>query len=76
METIVAQDVSIDYIVEGEGFPLVLMPEPRGTLGLWAPYIPLLGEMCRMHSGVCSYWVFPVCPRDSGHWPVTRPVVA
>lgn len=35
------------YEIEGEGFPLLLTPGYRGTPMLWAPQIPLLGELCR-----------------------------
>jgi len=35
------------YEMAGEGFPLLLTPGYRGTPMLWAPQIPLLGELCR-----------------------------
>ena len=36
--------VHFSYAIAGDGFPLVLTPGPQG---IWAPYIPLLGELCR-----------------------------
>jgi len=38
------------YETAGDGFPLVLTPGPQGV---WSPYIPLLGELCRtiMYTG-------------------------
>lgn len=47
MPTMMLQDIQVTYVSEGEGFPLVLVPEPQRAVDLWAPYIPLLGEMCR-----------------------------
>jgi pimeloyl-ACP methyl ester carboxylesterase len=38
----------ISYRIEGEGFPLVLIPAAEGTIGDWAPALPLLGELCRV----------------------------
>lgn len=35
------------YEMEGEGFPLLLTPGHHGTPMLWAPQLPLLGELCR-----------------------------
>jgi pimeloyl-ACP methyl ester carboxylesterase len=35
------------YDSEGEGFPLLLMPEPQGNTAFWLPCMPLLGELCR-----------------------------
>ena len=47
MPTMMIQSSHVTYVSEGEGFPLVLAPDPQGTVDLWTPYIPLLGEMCR-----------------------------
>jgi pimeloyl-ACP methyl ester carboxylesterase len=47
MPTMMLHNSPVTYVVEGEGFPLVLAPEPQGTMDLWSAYIPLLGEMCR-----------------------------
>jgi pimeloyl-ACP methyl ester carboxylesterase len=38
----------ISYLIEGEGFPLVLIPDAEGTIYDWAPALPLLGELCRV----------------------------
>ncbi|MCZ6875542.1 MAG: hypothetical protein O7G88_18790 [bacterium] len=35
------------YAVEGEGFPLILVPALDGLVSDWAPQMPLLGELCR-----------------------------
>ena len=42
--------VHFSYETAGDGFPLVLTPGPQGV---WSPYIPLLGELCRtiMYTG-------------------------
>jgi pimeloyl-ACP methyl ester carboxylesterase len=44
------QGVHFSYETAGDGFPLVLTPGPQGV---WSPYIPLLGELCRtiMYTG-------------------------
>jgi pimeloyl-ACP methyl ester carboxylesterase len=36
------------YATEGEGFPLLLVPDTGGTIRDWAPSMPLLGELCRV----------------------------
>jgi pimeloyl-ACP methyl ester carboxylesterase len=36
--------VHFSYETVGDGFPLVLTP---GVPGVWEPYLPLLGELCR-----------------------------
>jgi pimeloyl-ACP methyl ester carboxylesterase len=38
----------ISYLIEGEGFPLVLIPAAGGTIHDWTPALPLLGELCRV----------------------------
>jgi pimeloyl-ACP methyl ester carboxylesterase len=38
----------ISYLIEGEGFPLILVPDAEGTIRDWAPALPLLGELCRV----------------------------
>src|SRR5215813_89814 len=44
MAEVNGQGVHFSYKTAGEGFPLVLAPGPQGV---WGPYIPLLGELCR-----------------------------
>jgi pimeloyl-ACP methyl ester carboxylesterase len=44
MAEVSGQGVHFSYEVSGEGFPLALAPGPQGV---WSPYIPLLGELCR-----------------------------
>jgi pimeloyl-ACP methyl ester carboxylesterase len=36
------------YMVEGEGFPLILVPALTGRIADWAPQLPLFGELCRV----------------------------
>ena len=50
MTEVSGQGVHFSYETTGEGFPLVLAPGPQGV---WSPYIPLLGELCRtiMYTG-------------------------
>jgi pimeloyl-ACP methyl ester carboxylesterase len=36
------------YATEGEGFPLLLVPDMGGTIRDWAQSMPLLGELCRV----------------------------
>lgn len=36
------------YETAGDGFPLVLAPGPQGKYDVWAQYMPLLGELCRV----------------------------
>jgi pimeloyl-ACP methyl ester carboxylesterase len=36
------------YTTEGEGFPLLLVPDTGGTIRDWAQAVPLLGELCRV----------------------------
>lgn len=44
MTEVSGQGVHFSYETAGDGFPLVLVPGPQGV---WSPYIPLLGELCR-----------------------------
>ena len=44
MVEVSGQGVHFSYETAGDGFPLVLTPGPQGV---WSPYIPLLGELCR-----------------------------
>jgi hypothetical protein len=37
-------EVHFSYETVGDGFPVVLTP---GASGIWDPYMPLLGELCR-----------------------------
>src|SRR5215471_7740299 len=50
MAEVSGQGVHFSYETAGDGFPLVLTPGPQGV---WNPYIPLLGELCRtiMYTG-------------------------
>jgi hypothetical protein len=50
MVEVSGQGVHFSYETAGDGFPLVLIPGPQG---IWSPYIPLLGELCRtiMYTG-------------------------
>src|SRR5215510_10761544 len=50
MAEVSGQSLHFSYETAGDGFPLVLAPGPPGV---WSPYIPLLGELCRtiMYSG-------------------------
>src|SRR5262244_1037562 len=50
MAEVSGQGVHFSYETAGDGFPLVLAPGPQG---IWSPYIPLLGELCRtiMYTG-------------------------
>src|SRR5690349_2536058 len=36
--------VHFSYEAAGDGFPLILAPGPQGV---WSPYMPLFGELCR-----------------------------
>lgn len=36
------------YTVEGEGFPLLIVPALAGKSADWAPQLPLLAELCRV----------------------------
>ena len=36
------------YAIEGEGFPLVLLPDAARQIAAWSRQIPLLGELCRV----------------------------
>ena len=44
MAEVSGQGVHFSYETAGDGFPLVLAPGPQGV---WSPYTPLLGELCR-----------------------------
>src|SRR5262245_60063275 len=44
MAEVSGQGLHFSYETAGDGFPLVLAPGPQGV---WSPYIPLLGELCR-----------------------------
>lgn len=35
------------YETEGDGFPLLLVPEPQGVIADWHGIMPLLGELCK-----------------------------
>jgi pimeloyl-ACP methyl ester carboxylesterase len=50
MAEVSGKAVHFSYETAGDGFPLVLAPGPQG---IWSPYIPLLGELCRtiMYTG-------------------------
>lgn len=38
----------LSYVSDGEGFPLVLIPDTHGTVDDWSGALPLLGELCRV----------------------------
>jgi pimeloyl-ACP methyl ester carboxylesterase len=48
MPALTARGQYISYHIEGEGFPLVLIPDTEGAMRHWAPVCPLLGELCRV----------------------------
>src|ERR1700758_3907630 len=48
MPEVVVQGVRFAYETAGDGFPLVLAPGPQGRRDVWLPYMPLLGELCRV----------------------------
>lgn len=50
MTEVSMQGVRFSYETAGDGFPLVLAPGPQGV---WTPYVPLLGELCRTIAYVC-----------------------
>ena len=58
MAEVSGQGVQFSYETAGDGFPLVLAPGPQGV---WGPYIPLLGELCRtiMYTGHALTEVLP-----------------
>ena len=45
MAEVSVQGARFSYETAGDGFPLVLAPGPQGV---WTPYMPLLGELCRV----------------------------
>src|SRR5215471_11889703 len=51
MGEVSVQGVRFSYEIAGDGFPLILMP---GLQGGWAPYIPLLAELCRVIAYTCQ----------------------
>jgi pimeloyl-ACP methyl ester carboxylesterase len=48
MPTLQLGQYDVSYAVEGEGFPLVLIPDTHGTIAHWSGLMPLLGELCRV----------------------------
>jgi hypothetical protein len=50
MTEVSVQGVRFSYETAGDGFPLVLAPGPQGV---WTPYVPLLGELCRTIAYAC-----------------------
>ena len=50
MAEVSGQGVRFSYETVGDGFPLVLAPGPQGV---WTPYMPLLGELCRVIAYAC-----------------------
>ncbi|MGQ4808932.1 2-succinyl-6-hydroxy-2,4-cyclohexadiene-1-carboxylate synthase [Candidatus Entotheonellaceae bacterium PAL068K] len=38
----------LSYVMEGDGFPLILVPDHRGRLADWTQPILLLGELCKV----------------------------
>ncbi len=53
MPEVVVQGVRVAYETAGDGFPLVLLPGPQGQRDVWLPYMPLLGELCRVIAYEC-----------------------
>lgn len=51
MAEVSVQGVRFSYETAGDGFPLVLAPGPQGV---WTPYMPLLGELCRVIAYACA----------------------
>ncbi len=50
MAEVSVQGGRFSYETAGDGFPLVLAPGPPGV---WTPYMPLLGELCRVIAYAC-----------------------
>jgi pimeloyl-ACP methyl ester carboxylesterase len=48
MPWLTARGQHLSYHLEGEGFPLVLIPDTGGAIQDWTPVCPLLGELCRV----------------------------
>jgi pimeloyl-ACP methyl ester carboxylesterase len=48
MRSLITNGRRLLYLTDGDGFPLVLVPDEHGTISDWAPSIPLLGELCRV----------------------------
>ena len=42
----------IVYESAGDGFPLVLLPDPKG-IAAWSPHVPLLSELCHVMAYEC-----------------------
>ena len=53
MREVVVQGVRFAYETAGDGFPLVLAPGLQGRSDVWLPYMPLLGELCRVIAYEC-----------------------
>jgi hypothetical protein len=51
MGEVSAQGVRFSYEIAGDGFPLVLTPEPQEV---WTPYMSLLAELCRVIAYTCQ----------------------
>src|SRR5262245_8087185 len=54
MPEVVVQGIHFSYETVGDGFPLVLTPGPQGRREVWSPYMPLLGELCRVIAYECQ----------------------
>jgi pimeloyl-ACP methyl ester carboxylesterase len=48
MPLFTAHGRQLSYHIEGEGFPLLLIPDAGGTIQEWRPTLPLLAELCRV----------------------------
>jgi pimeloyl-ACP methyl ester carboxylesterase len=48
MPSLTARGQQLAYHLEGEGFPLVLIPDTGAAIRDWTPVCPLLGELCRV----------------------------
>ncbi len=50
------------YTIEGEGFPLIMVPAVQGLITDWAPQMLLLGELCRVIAYEYNECTFPDPP--------------
>lgn len=48
MPHLTLNNAPLTYVTEGDGFPLILVPDHRGAIADWAQHIPLLGELCKV----------------------------
>jgi pimeloyl-ACP methyl ester carboxylesterase len=48
MPDLTVNNQQLTYLTEGDGFPLILVPDCQGTRSDWHRPLPLLGELCRV----------------------------